>query len=133
MVGKTREIRQPGQLTSGGNKKPNKCCVNRLDDHGPHWGSNVRAPRSFNSVGWPLRTLAGGLTLQQGGYRNPVAGSLALVGWLLCSLAGCLTLQLIYYRGPIVGIPFTAVLSHSVLLLYLCPDGSCESCPQLSP
>jgi len=45
------------------------------------------------------------------------------VGWPSCSLAGCLTLQLNGYRGPIVGIPFTAVLSHAVLLLHLCPDG----------
>jgi len=38
-------------------------------------------------------------------------------------LAGCLTLQLSLYRCPIVGIPFTALLSHAVLLLHLCPDG----------
>jgi len=74
-------------------------------------------------VGWPLRSLAGWLTLQVGGYHNPIAGSLALVGWPSRSLAGCLTLQLSGYRCPIVGIPFTAILSHAVLPLHLCPDG----------
>jgi len=74
-------------------------------------------------VGWPLRSLAGWLTLQLGGYHNPITGSLALVGWPSRSLAGCLTLQLSGYRCLIVGIPFTAVLSHAVLLLHLCPDG----------
>jgi len=74
-------------------------------------------------VGKPLRSLAGWLTLQLGGYHNPIAGSLALVGWPSCSQAGCLTLQLSGYRCPIVGIPFTAVLSHAVLLLHLCLDG----------
>jgi len=74
-------------------------------------------------VGWPLRSLAGWLTLQLGGYHNPIAGSLALVGWLSRSLAGCLTLQLRGYWCPIVGLPFTAVLSHAMLLLHLCPDG----------
>jgi len=75
-------------------------------------------------VGWPLCSLAGWLTLQLGGYHNPIAGSLAFVGWQSPSLAGCLTLQLSSYRCPIVGIPFTAVLSYAVLLLHLCPDGS---------
>jgi len=89
----------------------------------PHMGPNARAARSWNSVGWLLGSLTGGLTLQLGGYYNPIAGSLALVGWLSPSLAGCLTLQLSGYRCPIVGIPFTAVLLHAVLLLHLCPDG----------
>jgi len=87
------------------------------------WGPNVPAARSLNSVGWPLRSLAGWLTLQLGGYHNPIAGSLALVGWPSHSLAGCLTLQLSGYRCPIVGRPFTVALSHAVLLLHLCPDG----------
>ena len=45
------------------------------------------------------------------------------MGWPLHSLAGWLTLQLSGYHCPIVGIPFTAVLSHAVLLPHLCPDG----------
>jgi len=89
----------------------------------PDWGPNAPAAWSFNSVGWLLRSLAGWLTLQLGGYHNPIAGRLALVGWPGRSLAGCLTLQLSGYRCPIVGIPFIAVLSHAVLLLHLCPDG----------
>jgi len=74
-------------------------------------------------VGWPFRTLAGWLTLQLGRYYNPIAGSLALMGWPSRSLAGCLPLHLCGSRCPIVGIPFTVVLSHAVLLLHLCPDG----------
>jgi len=89
----------------------------------PHWGPNAPAAPRLNSVGWLLRSLAVWLTLQLGGYHNPLAGSLALVGWPLHSLAGCRTLQISGYRCPIVGIPFTAVLSHSLPLLHLCPDG----------
>jgi len=74
-------------------------------------------------VHWPLRSLAGWLTLQLVGYHNPIAGSLALLGWPSHNLAGCLTLQLSGYSCPIVGIPFTAVLSKAVLLLHRCPDG----------
>jgi len=75
-------------------------------------------------VGWPLRSLAGWLTLQLGGYDNPIAGSLALVSWASRSLAGCLTPQPSGYRCPIIGILFTAVLSHAVLLLHLFLDGA---------
>jgi len=89
----------------------------------PHWGPNALAARSLNSVGWPLCSLAGWLTLQLGGYHNPIAGSLALVGWPLRSRAGCLTLQLSGYYCLLNGIPIMAVLSHPVLLLHLCPDG----------
>jgi len=88
-----------------------------------HWGPNAPAAQSLNSVGWPLRSLAGWLTLPLGSYHNPIAGSLALVGWPLCSLAGCLTRQLSGYRCAIVGIPFRAVLSDPMLLLHPCRDG----------
>ena len=74
-------------------------------------------------MGWPLRSLAGWLTLQLTGYHNPISGSLAWVGWPSRSRAGCLTLQLSGYRCPIVGIPFTAVLSDTVLLRHLGRDG----------
>ena len=72
---------------------------------------------------WPLRSLAGWLTLQLSSYHNPIASSLALMSWPSRSLAKCLTLQLSGYRCPIGGIPFTVVLSHAVLLLHLCQDG----------
>ena len=79
--------------------------------------------RSLNSVCWPLRSLAGWLTLPLSGYHNPIATGLALVGWPSRSLTECLTLQLNGYCCPIVGIPLKVVLSHAVLLLHLCPDG----------
>jgi len=89
----------------------------------PHWGPNAPAARSLNLVGWPLRSLAGWLVLEFSGCHNPIAGSFTLVGWPSGSLAGCLTLQPSGYRCPMVGIPFTAVLSHAVLIHHFCPDG----------
>jgi len=111
-----------GQLMSGGNQKTYHCPANRFDYPAVLLGSQWAGWSELNSVGWPLRSLPGWLTLQLGGYHNPIARSLALVGWPWGSVAGCLTLQLSSYRCPMVGIPITAVLSLALLLLHLCPD-----------
>jgi len=54
---------------------------------------------------------------------QPNSREFAFGGLASRSPAGCLTLQVSGYRCPIIGIPFTAVLSHAVVLLHLCPDG----------
>ena len=54
--------------------------------------------------------------------RLPNGQDLISLGWPSRNLVGCLTLQLGSYCCPIVGIPFTAILPHAVLLPHLGPD-----------
>ena len=84
----------------------------------PHRGPNAPAAGYLNSVGWLSRSLDACLARS----CCPIIGSLNSVGRSSRSLAGCQTLQLGGYRCPIVGIPFTAILSHAVHLLHLCPE-----------
>ena len=86
----------------------------------PRWGPIPPAAGGLNSVGRPLCSLAGCQTRQLGGSHCRIVWILNSVGCLSRSLAGCLTLKLRSYRCPIVAIPFTAILSHTLLLLHLC-------------